>query len=360
MPSDQSLAVTNWINGVIPRVGPSNAVRLFCFPHAGGGASVFRSWTTELAPDIDVYAVQLPGREGHWREPAVTRISALIPALSEALRPFLQPPYAFFGHSMGAFVAFELTRQLRRENRQGPAALIVSAARAPQIPDPDPPLHMMPTEQLLKTLQRLDGIPRELLDHPDLIAVLLPMLRADLAMCETYEYRDEAPLTCPISVHGGDHDNKAPIEQLTPWRVQTSGDFQLRMFPGDHFFHLKEARTAVMHALRHDLRRHTAEATHANGLASSTHVEQVIAGVWRAVLNVPHVGLDDNFFDIGGNSLLMVQAYVMLREATGTSLSVLDLFRYPTIRLLAGAIGPARGRANTDTSAGFLRKESLS
>jgi len=261
---------------------------------------------------------------------------------------------------MGAFVAFELARQLRRENRQGPAALIVSAARAPQIPDPDPPVHMMPTEQLLKNLQRLDGIPRELLDHPDLIAVLLPMLRADLATCETYEYRDEAALTCPISVHGGEHDNKVPIEHLTPWRVQTSGAFQLRIFPGDHFFHLKEARTAVTQALRDELRRHTADAAHANGLALSTHVEHVITGVWREVLSVPHVGLDDNFFDIGGNSLLMVRAYVKLREVTSTSLSVLDLFRYPTIRLLAGAIGPASGRANSDMPAAFLRKESLS
>jgi hypothetical protein len=261
---------------------------------------------------------------------------------------------------MGAFVAFELARQLRREDRQGPAALIASAARAPQIPDPDPPVHMLPTQELLKNLQRLDGIPQALLDHPDLIAVLLPTLRADLAICETYEYRDEAPLTCPISVHGGEHDNKVSIEHLTPWRVQTSGDFQVRIFPGDHFFHLKEARPAVLQALREELRPHTAKVADTNGLALSTHIEQVIAGIWREALSVPHVGLDDNFFDIGGNSLLMVQVHVKLREGTNTSLSVLDLFRYPTIRLLAGAISPASGRANSDTPAGFQRKESLS
>ncbi|HKB40050.1 MAG TPA: alpha/beta fold hydrolase [Gemmataceae bacterium] len=222
-PSNELLATTNWINGVTSSAGQSNRIRLFCFPHAGGGASVFRSWTTELAPDINVYPVQLPGREGHWREPPV---STLVPALSEALRPFLQPPYAFFGHSMGAFVAFELARQLRRENCQGPAALIVSAARAPQIPDPDPPVHMMPAQQLLENLKRLDGIPQELLDHPDLVAVLLPPMRADLAMCETYEYRDEPPFTCPIYVQCGEHDDKVPLERLTPWRVQTFGEFQ--------------------------------------------------------------------------------------------------------------------------------------
>jgi medium-chain acyl-[acyl-carrier-protein] hydrolase len=339
--SSIELPATNWINGACPGTGQTNAIRLFCFPHAGGGASVFRPWTTDLAPDINVYPVQLPGREGHWRSPPVTRISALVPALSEALRPFLQPTYVFFGHSMGAFVAFELARQLRRENRPAPAALIVSAARAPQIRDPDPPIHMMPTHQLLENLRRLDGIPKELLDHPDLIAALLPTMRADLAMCETYEYRAEPPLSCPISVYGAEHDEKVPLEHLAPWRVQTSGDFQLRVFPGGHFFHLKEARRAVTQALRHELPQYTSKAVHARGLASSIYIEQVIADIWRDVLSVPQVGLDDNFFDIGGNSLLMVQAYVKLRTATSTSLSVLDLFRYPTVRLLAGAIGPA-------------------
>ena len=341
--SNELLATTRWISGVTPSAGQSNAIRLFCFPHAGGGASVFRPWMTELAPDINVYPVQLPGREGHWREPPLTRISALVPALSEALRPFLQPPYAFFGHSMGAFVAFELARQLRRENRQVPAALIVSAARAPQIPDPDPPVHTLPAQQLLENLKRLDGIPQELLEHPDLVAVLLPAMRADLAICETYEYRDELPFKCPISIYGGEHDYKVPLEHLIPWRVHTSGEFRLRVFPGDHFFHLKQARTAVTRALREELWRYTAEPTHANGIALPNHVERVIAGVWREVLSVPHVDLDDNFFDIGGNSLLMVQAYGKLRETTSTSLSVLDLFRYPTVRLLAGAIGPAGG-----------------
>src|SRR5215510_2889958 len=106
---------------------------------------------------------------------------------------------------MGAFIAFELARQLRRENRPGPTALIVSAARAPQIPDPDPPIHMVPTELLLEELRGFDGIPANLLAHPELVSLLVPTLRADLAMCETYAYNDEPPLACPISVYGGDH-----------------------------------------------------------------------------------------------------------------------------------------------------------
>lgn len=342
MSSNDLPAVTNWTNGITPRVRQSNVVRLFCFPHAGGGASVFRFWATELASEIEVYPIQLPGREGRWREPPLSQISVLVPTLSEALRPLLDPPYAFFGHSMGAFIAFELTRQLRRENRPGPAALIVSAARAPQIPDPDPPLHLLSAEQLLEDLRRFDDIPQELLDYPELVSLLLPTLRADLTMCETYVYNDEPPLACPLSVYGGEHDVKVALEHLATWNVQTSGDFQLRVFPGNHFFLLKEARAAVIEALREDLRRHTGGGADATGLASSAHLERVIADIWGEVLRLPHVGMDDNFFDLGGNSVLMVLAYTRLREASTITLSVLDLFRYPTVRLLANAMRSAR------------------
>jgi surfactin synthase thioesterase subunit len=343
--SNELPATTSWINRIAVGPGQSNVVRLFCFPHAGGGASVFRFWTTELAPQIEVYPIQLPGREGRWREPPLTRISVLVPLLSEALRPLLHPPYAFFGHSMGAFIAFELARQLRRENRSGPATLIVSAARAPQIPDPDPPVHMMSAELLLEDLKRFDGIPQDLLAHPELVSLLLPTLRADLAICETYAYDDEPPLSCPISVYGGEHDEKVSLEQLTLWKVQSSGSFQLRVFPGKHFFFLKEARSAVAQALRKELLRYAGGADHATGLAPRAHLEQMIANIWSELLHVPHVGLDDNFFDLGGNSLLMVQAFVKLHEASTTTLSVLDLFRYPTVRLLASAMGVERIRA---------------
>jgi surfactin synthase thioesterase subunit len=331
---------TNWTNGIAAHAAQSDAVRLFCFPYAGGGASLFRFWPTDLSPTIEVYPIQLPGREGRWREPPLTQISVLARALSEALRPLLRPPYAFFGHSMGAFVAFELARQLRREHLPGPAMLIASGARAPQIPDPDPPVHLLPANQLLGQVQRLEGIPKELLNHAELVALLLPTLRADLAMCETYTYRDEPPLECPLSAYGGEHDNKVSLEHLAQWKMQTAGEFQLRVFPGNHFFFLKEARTAVTQSLRQDLRRYSSSPVETPVNAPRHEIERVIADVWREVLHRPAVGLDDNFFDIGGNSLLMVQAYGKLREATSVTLSVLDLFRYPTIRLLAGAIEP--------------------
>lgn len=341
MSSIELSAASNWTSGITARPAQSDVIRLFCFPYAGGGASVFRSWTTELSPAVEVCPVRLPGREDRWREPPLTELSALVPAISEGLAPFLQPPFGFFGHSMGAFVAFELARQLRREDRRGPAILIVSGARAPQIPDPDPQSHLLPADELLADLQRLGGIPSEFLHHRELVSLLLPTLRADLSMCETYAYRDEPPLGCPIAAYGGQHDDKTPIEHLAPWKTQTSRAFQLRMFPGNHFFFLKEARAAVMQALRDELRGHSRVAAAPPVLSPRASVERVIAGVWREVLRVPSVGLDDSFFDLGGNSLLMVQAYVKLRDATKTTLTVLDLFRHPTIRLLASAIEPS-------------------
>jgi len=318
--------------------GSNGAVRLFCFPHAGGGASGFRRWTTELRPQIEVYPIVLPGREGRWLEPPITRMFELLEALTEALGRLLQPPYAFFGHSMGAFIAFELARQLRRENQPAPAMLIVSAARAPQIPDPDPPLHTQPTDLLLEELKRFDGITQELLNQPELISLMMPALRADLTLSETYQYLDEPPLESPISVYGAEHDGRVQLEHLKRWEMQTSRSFQLRIFPGNHFYFIREAQFAVMEAVREDLRRYSA-VVREQETAPPLQLEQKIARVWSELLQVPQIGIDDNFFDLGGNSLLMVQAYGKLSETSITRLSVLDLFRYPTVRMLADAIG---------------------
>src|SRR2546421_4243876 len=159
MSANEPSTTTKWINGIVAPAEVTGAVRLFCFPHAGGGASVFRSWMPQLAPGIEVYSIQLPGREGRWLEPRLTRASDLIEALINALGPLFHPPFAFFGHSMGAFIAFELARELRRRDRPQPEILIASCARAPDVPDPDPPMHHLPADLLLEELKNLDGIP---------------------------------------------------------------------------------------------------------------------------------------------------------------------------------------------------------
>jgi surfactin synthase thioesterase subunit len=198
--------------------------------------------------------VQLPGREGRLREPPFARLAPLLDALAPALIPFMGMPFAFFGHSMGALIAFELARHLRRSRQPGPAYLAVSGFPAPQIPDHDPPIHQLPDAQFIHALARLNGTPTEVLEHAELMQLMLPALRADFALCEEYRYVAEAPLTCPIAAFGGLQDHEAPCERLEPWREQTSADFALRMLPGDHFF-LNGARPSLCQALALDLMR---------------------------------------------------------------------------------------------------------
>ena len=211
-------------------------LRLFCFPYAGGGASIYRTWSTELPPEIEVCRVQLPGRENRVREAPFVRLGPLIETLGPVLYPHLDIPFAFFGHSMGALIGFELTRWLRCHDKLSPMHLFVSGFRAPQVADTDSPIHLSTDEVLIKELQRLNGTPDEVLQNPELRQLLLPLIRADLAICETYIYLDDQPLDCSISAFGGLHDDETNSNDLAAWSAQTSASFTLRLLPGNHFF----------------------------------------------------------------------------------------------------------------------------
>ena len=160
----------------------------------------------------------------------------MIEALGPALLPFFNKPFAFFGHSMGALILFELTRWLRRTKNPMPVHLFVSGRRAPQVPDRQPPSHNLPEPEFIQRLRELNGTPQEVLDHPELMQLMLPLLRADFSVCETYEYQVELPLNCPIAAFGGLEDIEVPREDIEPWRTETTGSFSLHMLPGDHFF----------------------------------------------------------------------------------------------------------------------------
>jgi len=164
------------------------------------------------------------------------QLSPLIEALAQALVPFLDEPFAFFGHSLGALVGFELVRRIRRQYGVHPVRLFVSAGRAPQIPHRGRPIHTLPDKEFLMELRRLNGTPSELLGHEELMEIMLPVLRADFAVYETYLYSTEPPLNCPISAYGGIQDHRVNESDLEAWRAQTNVSFSLRMFPGDHFF----------------------------------------------------------------------------------------------------------------------------
>jgi medium-chain acyl-[acyl-carrier-protein] hydrolase len=165
-----------------------------------------------------------------------TRLTPLVEALTEAIFPLLDKPFAFFGHSLGALVSFELARELRRRYGMHPVRLFASSGHAPQIPHRGPLIHTLPQREFLAELRRLNGTPKEVLEHEELMEIMLPLIRADFALYETYAYEHDSPLSCPIAAFGGSHDRKVSHGDLAAWRCQTSGSFSSRMFPGDHFF----------------------------------------------------------------------------------------------------------------------------
>lgn len=216
-------------------------VRLFCFPYAGGGASIFRFLTEQSPADIEICPVQLPGREGRFTETPFTSLDLLTDSLYQVLLPYLKEPYAFFGHSMGALISFELTRLIYRKGQApAPMHLFVSGHRAPHLPALKPPLHQLPEPQLVDALHHLNGTPEDVLKQPELLQILLPLIRADFTLCETYIYRPEPPLLCPISALGGLQDEDIPRESILAWREQTESSFHPYFFAGDHFFLHKE------------------------------------------------------------------------------------------------------------------------
>jgi surfactin synthase thioesterase subunit len=227
-------AVDSWI--AFRKPNPEARLRLFCFPYAGSGASIFRTWSDGLPTDVEVCPVQFPGRGIRLMETPFTQLSPLVEALAQALEPLLDKPFAFFGHSLGALVGFELARQIRRRSGVQPVRLFVSANCAPQIPHRDRPLHVLPEGEFLVELRRLNGIPVKVLEEVELMQIMLRILRADFAVYETYVYATEPPLDCPISTFGGVQDPRVSRGDLEAWRDQTSVSFSLRMFPGDHFF----------------------------------------------------------------------------------------------------------------------------
>lgn len=226
--------VDSWTS--LRRTGPEPRLRLFCFPYAGASALIYRTWPASLPSDVEVCPVQLPGRGARSKEPPFTRLSPLVEALAQALGPLLDIPFAFFGHSLGALVSFELARKVRKDYAINPVHLFVSAARAPQIPRRASPIHSLPDGEFLAELRRLDGTPAELLECKEFMEIMLPLLRADFSVFETYKYLNEPVLDCPISAFGGLQDRRVSKVDLEAWHAQTDASFSLQMFPGDHFF----------------------------------------------------------------------------------------------------------------------------
>lgn len=228
------------------------ALRLFCLPYAGGSSLAFRGWQEALPRGVDVCPIQLPGRGARLFDPLFTRLEPLVHSLGEELLPFLDRPFALFGHSMGARVAFELSRFLRNAHGPQPVVLFVSGGRAPDAPDGKRDFEL-PDADFVAMLRRLDGTPTEILDNPEALQLLLPILRADFEVIQTYEYREEPPLSVRIKAFGGTRDSSTGADVILPWSRHTTGSFSLSMLPGGHFF-IEESRAQLLMIIAHELR----------------------------------------------------------------------------------------------------------
>jgi medium-chain acyl-[acyl-carrier-protein] hydrolase len=222
---------------------PRCRIRLFCFPYAGGGASVFIPWIGRLAPEIEVCPVQLPGRENRISEPCLRDVDEVAERAKNALTPFLDVNFAFFGHSLGALIAYETAQ---RVGLYGPRHLIVSGRRAPHFPRIEEPSSHLPDPDFERHLEKLKGTPREVLANRELMELLLPTVRADFRMDETYVHPVHyGKLSCPITVFGAVCDIDLPQSHLLAWNCVTQSNCHLHMFDGDHFFVLKQAKAVI-------------------------------------------------------------------------------------------------------------------
>ncbi|MEV2236893.1 alpha/beta fold hydrolase [Micromonospora sp. NPDC049891] len=234
------------------RAAPSH--RLFCLPFAGAGASAYRDWPDALPAHIEVVAIQLPGREDRIRDRPFTRIEPLARAVAQVVRPYLDLPAVFFGHSSGGLLAYEVMRVLAgRLPADGPdLRLIVSGCPHPRRRSIGRPVADLPEDELVAEIAALNGTAVEVVDNPQLLALVVPALRADAAMAESYRFRAGALLPWPVTVFGGESDPHVDPADLAGWDDYTSAPSQVRLFPGGHFF-LNESAAAVHAAIASEL-----------------------------------------------------------------------------------------------------------
>ncbi|MCM2416780.1 alpha/beta fold hydrolase [Streptomyces sp. RKAG293] len=211
-------------------------LRLFCFPHAGGGGGFFRPWRALLPPQIEVCPVILPGREARIEETPYTRMADLLDPLCEGLAPYLDRPYALFGHSMGAAVAYEVARRFDGDPVRAPRRLLVSGRRAPHLAARRRAFAGLDDADFLQAVAQLGGIPEEVLRHRELVRMFLPGLRADFAVNETYRPSEGPPLTCPVAGFTGERDPEVTPLEMGLWNRTTKGPFRMTVYEGNHFY----------------------------------------------------------------------------------------------------------------------------
>ncbi|KAA9008556.1 thioesterase [Paenibacillus spiritus] len=225
------ITASEWF--VVRQPKPKAKLRLFCFPYAGGTPAVYKEWGAALE-DIEVCAVQLPGRGMRMNEPAYVRVEPLVEALAEAMLPYLDRPFALFGHSLGGLIAFQTARLLEERFRRSPVHLFISGRLPPHVPEEQ--VHHLSDPEFIQVLRDYNGTPQEVLNDPDLMSYFLPVLRSDFELSNTFRLEGRPQLFCPFSVYSGIDDSLVDPELLEQWERYTKYRFSLQMFPGDHFY----------------------------------------------------------------------------------------------------------------------------
>lgn len=227
-------------------------LRVFAFPYAGGGAAPYFRWRTALPRGIDLVPLQLTGREARISETAINSMRSLVAEVVDAITPLVDRSYALLGHSMGAWIALEVARELRSRGGPLPRAIVVAASPAPQRPRSRDALHQLPdTEFVAQLISRFDGIPPAIRANHEMLQLLLPAMRADMQLLETYQYNDEPPLAADLIAIGGAEDRAVSATALADWRQQASGSFTSRLWPGGHFFLFQAEQAATLSPAAH-------------------------------------------------------------------------------------------------------------
>jgi surfactin synthase thioesterase subunit len=224
--------------------------RLFCLPFAGGSAVAYRQWRSELPSDVDVVPLELSGRGARMSEAPIDAWPELLADLAETVAPLADRPYAFFGYSLGGLVGFELARALRSAGHRLPEHLFVAAARAPAASGDFPAVSELPRDAFVAEVVRFGGMTPEVLATPELVDLVLPILRADLRLAERYTVPDGQPLACPITAFSGGKDPEVTLAHLRPWREATTARFRIELFPEQGHFFLETMQRDILRVVR--------------------------------------------------------------------------------------------------------------
>jgi len=241
-----------WLTVSPAAPGSGQRLRLFCFHHAGGAASIFTGWRAALAPAVEVLPVQLPGREARVREPVPADLATLIADLDAGLEPAMRVPFALYGHSLGAAVAYGLVQRRAERGAPAPVGFLAGGCRAPHRPAALNSAHELPDEDLIAALLRIDGLSADLLRYPQWLRAATDLVRSDLRMAATarHPYRDRLP--CPVRVFHGTDDPLVSDVDAEAWREHTTADFRLHRVRGGHLF-IRESRPAFLQLLAGEL-----------------------------------------------------------------------------------------------------------